>query len=210
QEAEWNREIEIFLQQLDCGREEAPKVVEKLPGLKELPPKWKYVFLGENRKKPIVISSVLEPFEEEELLNEAKTVNDSLEGDLNGIIHICCLHTPKKDKEFNPVVQSREIPTPTLEDLVKEEIMKLFETGVIKCVLDSLRLNPVGGTSKTKGSKKPPKRSIKRKRFKWKTKKENPKSDPESVNSWLIDCKVAPLKKVNKRSRVESKLKYPP
>ncbi|MCI86350.1 hypothetical protein A2U01_0107631, partial [Trifolium medium] len=41
QEAEWNREIEIFLQQLDGGLEEAPKVVEKLPKLKELPPKWK-------------------------------------------------------------------------------------------------------------------------------------------------------------------------
>ncbi|MCI51236.1 hypothetical protein A2U01_0072480, partial [Trifolium medium] len=65
-------------------------------------------------------------------------------------------------------------------------------------------------TSKTKGSKKPPKRSIKRKRFKWKTKEDNPKSDPASVNSWLVDRKVAPLKKVNKRSRVESKLKYPP
>ncbi|MCI73500.1 hypothetical protein A2U01_0094764, partial [Trifolium medium] len=34
--------------------------------------------------------------------------------------------------------------------------MKLFKTGVIKCVLDSLRVNPVGVTSKTKGSKKPP------------------------------------------------------
>ncbi|MCI49647.1 hypothetical protein A2U01_0070891, partial [Trifolium medium] len=45
QEAEWNREIKIFLQQLDDDQEEAPKVVEKLPELKELPPKWKYVFL---------------------------------------------------------------------------------------------------------------------------------------------------------------------
>ncbi|MCI40800.1 hypothetical protein A2U01_0062033, partial [Trifolium medium] len=113
QEAEWNREIEIFLQQLDGGLEEAPKVVEKLPGLKELPPKWKYVFLRENRKKPFVISSVLDPFEEEELLKEAKTVNASLEGDLNGMIPIYCLHAPKKDKDFNPVVQSREVATPT-------------------------------------------------------------------------------------------------
>ncbi|MCI56057.1 hypothetical protein A2U01_0077308, partial [Trifolium medium] len=61
QEAEWNREIGIFLQQLDGGLEETPKVVEKLPKLKELPPKWKYVFLGEELKKPIVISSLLNP-----------------------------------------------------------------------------------------------------------------------------------------------------
>ncbi|MCI78719.1 hypothetical protein A2U01_0099990, partial [Trifolium medium] len=43
-EEEWNHEIGVFLQQLDYGLEEAPKVVEKLPELKELPHKWKYVF----------------------------------------------------------------------------------------------------------------------------------------------------------------------
>ncbi|MCI66478.1 hypothetical protein A2U01_0087736, partial [Trifolium medium] len=72
QEAEWNREIEIFLQQLENDLEETPKVVEQPPELKELPPNWKYVFLGEKFKKPIVISSGLTPLEEEELLGEAK------------------------------------------------------------------------------------------------------------------------------------------
>ncbi|MCI62721.1 hypothetical protein A2U01_0083978, partial [Trifolium medium] len=78
QEEEWNREIEIFLQQLEDDLEETPKVGEKLPELKALPPKWKYVFLDEKLKKPIVISSVLNPLEEEELLREAKAVNDGL------------------------------------------------------------------------------------------------------------------------------------
>ncbi|MCI71402.1 hypothetical protein A2U01_0092665, partial [Trifolium medium] len=40
QEAEWNHEIEIFLQQLDDDLEETLKVVEKPPELKELPPNW--------------------------------------------------------------------------------------------------------------------------------------------------------------------------
>ncbi|MCI88165.1 hypothetical protein A2U01_0109451, partial [Trifolium medium] len=71
-----------------------PKVVEKLPQLKELPPKWKYVFVGGDSKKPIVISSLLTPLEEEELLKEAETVNDVLGWDLNGVIPIYCLHTP--------------------------------------------------------------------------------------------------------------------
>ncbi|MCI81248.1 hypothetical protein A2U01_0102521, partial [Trifolium medium] len=60
--------------------------------------------------------------------------------------------------------------------------MKLFETGTINCMPDSLRVNPVDVTSDKGGFKKPPKRSIKKKRFKWKTKEENPKSDPASVN----------------------------
>ncbi|MCH90390.1 hypothetical protein A2U01_0011305, partial [Trifolium medium] len=176
QEAEWNREIEIFLQRLEDDLEEAPK-------------------------KPIVISSVLTPLEEEELVKEAKTVNDSLEGDLNGMIPIYCLHTPKKDKDLNPVVQPQEVPTPTLGDLVEKEVMKLFKTGMIKCMPESLRVNPVDVTSKEKGFKESPKRSIKKKKFKWKIKGENPKSDPAGENSWRVDRKVAPLKKVQKKER---------
>ncbi|MCI34534.1 hypothetical protein A2U01_0055754, partial [Trifolium medium] len=72
QEAEWDSEIEIFLQQLEDDLEETPKVVERPPELKELPPSWKYVFLGDEFKKPMVISSMLTPLEEEELLREAK------------------------------------------------------------------------------------------------------------------------------------------
>ncbi|MCI67048.1 hypothetical protein A2U01_0088306 [Trifolium medium] len=57
---------------------------------------------------------------------------------------------------------------------------------------------------------KPPKRSSKKKRTKWKTKGESLKSYPASVKSLLVDLNNAPLKEENKRSRVESKLKYPP
>ncbi|MCI41828.1 hypothetical protein A2U01_0063062, partial [Trifolium medium] len=59
--------------------------------------------------KPIVISSLLTLLEEEELLKEVETVNDGLGGDLNGVIPIYCLHTPKKDEDLNPVVQSQEL-----------------------------------------------------------------------------------------------------
>ncbi|MCI52981.1 hypothetical protein A2U01_0074227, partial [Trifolium medium] len=95
-------EIEIFLQQLEGDLEETPKLVEKPPELKEIPPNWKYVFLGEEVKKPIVISSLLTPLEEEELLKEAKTVNDGFGENLGGMIPIYCMHTPKKNKERNP------------------------------------------------------------------------------------------------------------
>ncbi|MCI55065.1 hypothetical protein A2U01_0076315, partial [Trifolium medium] len=71
--------------QLDDGLEEAPKVVEKLPESKEIPPKWKYMFVGGDSKKPIVTSSLLTPLEEEELLKEAETVDDVLGWDLNGV-----------------------------------------------------------------------------------------------------------------------------
>ncbi|MCI56109.1 hypothetical protein A2U01_0077360, partial [Trifolium medium] len=85
------------------------------------------MFIGEGFKKPIVISSLLTPFEEEELLKEAWMVHDKLEGNLNGMIPIYLLHAPKKDKELNPVSKSQDVSIPTLEDLVRKEVMKLFE-----------------------------------------------------------------------------------
>ncbi|MCI29908.1 hypothetical protein A2U01_0051117, partial [Trifolium medium] len=161
--AEWNREIEIFLQQLEDDLEETPKVIEKLPELKELPPKWKYVFLGENPKRPIVISSVLTPFEDEGLLKEAKTVNDSLEGDLNGMIPIYLLYTPKSDpKGSNPVDRSQEVLIPTMQVMMEDESRKLDEADNMNVIPDNFRKVSGHGISKTKKPKKLPKRSIKR------------------------------------------------
>ncbi|MCI10136.1 hypothetical protein A2U01_0031228, partial [Trifolium medium] len=179
QEAEWNQEIEIFLEQLDDDLKETPNVVAKPPELEELPLNWKYVFLGKEGMKPIVISSMFTPLEEEELLGEVEKMNDSLEGELNGMVPVYCLHTLMKDKDFNPDCQDQEIATLTLEDGVKKEAMKSFETGKIDCMPNSLRVYPVGVASKTKCFKQPPRRFIKRKRFKWKIKKEKPKSDSE-------------------------------
>ncbi|MCI51226.1 hypothetical protein A2U01_0072470, partial [Trifolium medium] len=92
---------------------------------------------------------------------------------------------------------------------MEDESMKFDETDNKSIATDDVRTTSVHVISKTKGQKKLPKRSIKRKRFKWKFKKEILKSDPASVGSWSFKRKVAPWKKVNKRSRVESKLKYP-
>ncbi|MCI73845.1 hypothetical protein A2U01_0095109, partial [Trifolium medium] len=75
---------------------------------------------------------------------------------------------------------------------------------------DSFRVNSVHVTSKKEGSKKTPKRSCNKKRKKWKTKGEGLKSYPASVKSLVVDLNIDPLKEEHKRSRVESKLKYPP
>ncbi|MCI65066.1 hypothetical protein A2U01_0086324, partial [Trifolium medium] len=76
-------------------------------------------------------------------------VHDKLEGSLNGMTPIYCMHAPKKDKELNPVSQPQEFFIPTLEELVRKEVMKLFETGMTNGVIESLRVNPVDATSRT-------------------------------------------------------------
>ncbi|MCI67421.1 hypothetical protein A2U01_0088680, partial [Trifolium medium] len=66
-----------------------------------------------------------------------------------------------------------------MQVLMKDESMKLDETDNIIATPDNFRKGSVHVISKTKEPKKPPKRSIKGKRFKWKIKKKKPKSGPE-------------------------------
>ncbi|MCI74043.1 hypothetical protein A2U01_0095307, partial [Trifolium medium] len=69
---------------------------------------------------------------------------------------------------------------------MKDESMKLDETDNMDVNSDNSRIDLVHVRSKTKKLKKPPKWSIKGKRFKWMFKKEKPKSDPEDMCSWLV------------------------
>ncbi|CAJ2662862.1 unnamed protein product [Trifolium pratense] len=120
-EEEWDHEIEIFLQNLDNPLEEEkePKAIKKPPELKELPPKWKYVFLGGDSRKPMIISGLLTPLEENDLLKEAEKVNDDLGWVLDGVVPIYCLHKVAK-KEPNPVVNPQKSSTSTLKALMNQ------------------------------------------------------------------------------------------
>ncbi|CAJ2636878.1 unnamed protein product [Trifolium pratense] len=176
-EEEWEHEIEIFLQNLDnpLEEEEEPKAIKKPPELKELPPKWKYVFLGGDSRKPMIISDLLTPLEENDLLKEAEKVNDDLGWDLDGVVPIYCVHKVAKEEELNPVVNPQKSSTSTLKASVK------------------------------KGSKKSSSRSCKKERTNLKAKWEGLKSDSGSVKSLLFDINIAPLNEENKRSRARLK-----
>ncbi|CAJ2653046.1 unnamed protein product [Trifolium pratense] len=177
-EEEWDHEIEIFLQNLDNPLEEEkePKAIKKPPELKELPPKWKYVFLGGDSRKPVIISDLLTPLEENDLLKEAEKVNDDLGWVLDGVVPIYCLHKMAKEEKPNPVVNPQKSSTSTWKASVK------------------------------KSSKKSPSRSSKKERTNLKAKWEGLKSDSGSMKSLLFDINIAPLNEENKRSRCNSLL----
>ncbi|MCI82942.1 hypothetical protein A2U01_0104216, partial [Trifolium medium] len=62
-----------------------------------------------------------------------------------------------------------------MQVLMEDEPRKLDETNNMNTTLDNFQKASIHVMSKTKEPKKPPKRSIKGKRFKWKIKKEKPK-----------------------------------
>ncbi|MCI09287.1 hypothetical protein A2U01_0030371, partial [Trifolium medium] len=82
----------------ESTKKEATKAIP--PNSKALPPNWKYVFLGEyDCKQPVIISGLLTPLEEEELLKDLRVNNGVMGWDLNGVIPAFCFYKTKKEKD---------------------------------------------------------------------------------------------------------------
>ncbi|KAK2409394.1 hypothetical protein QL285_044821 [Trifolium repens] len=187
----------------DSTKEKATKPI--VPELKQLPPQWKYVFMSENSKNPVIISSSLTPLEEEELLKDFKQDQDATGFNLEGTTPVIYSHKVKKEEEPTPGEVLVEPHAPTLEDLVKREVMKLVESGMVNPAPTLLKVE--GNVKRPK--KVPPKAKKKTKnkgKIKWKEFKKQPVLD----NALMVDHIVTPMREEQKRSRIESHLKYPP
>ncbi|CAJ2672314.1 unnamed protein product [Trifolium pratense] len=160
-EDEWEREIELCLSNLNATRiDESPKFENllevndkdqmeeerKVPELKQLPSHLKYVFLSDDASFPAIISSKLTHLEEEKLLRVLKS-NKAAMGwtisDLKGISPTFCMHKIKLEAEFKPVVQPQRRLNPTMKEVVKKEVLKLLEAGMIYPISDSAWVSPV-------------------------------------------------------------------
>jgi len=150
-------EVEECVQQLKASRTESArrkfevletKGVEKpvAPELKELPSNLKYVFLSEDATKPAIISSSLSALEEEKLMRVLRDNKAALGwniSDLKGISPAYCMHKIHLEAEYKPVVQPQRRLNPTMKEVVKKEVLKLLDTGMIYPISDSAWVSPV-------------------------------------------------------------------
>ncbi|PNX75451.1 hypothetical protein L195_g031387, partial [Trifolium pratense] len=148
-EEEWEKEIEICLNNLSANRvDENPKVEDifevkadgkkeesKVLELKQLPSHLKYVFLSGDASLPAIISSTLTEVEEEKLLRVLRSNKEAMGwsiSDLKGISPTFCMHKFKLEEEFKPVVQPQRRLNPTMKEVVKKEVLKLLEAEGVK------------------------------------------------------------------------------
>ena len=114
--------------------------------MKALPPHLKYSFLERNAKKPVIFSSSL-TVEEERRLIEVLKLNQEAIGwklsDLKGISPAYCIHQIHMETDFKPVAQSQRRLNPNMKEVVKKEVQKLLEAGMIYPILDSAWVSPV-------------------------------------------------------------------
>lgn len=131
------------------------EVEEKVsPELKQLLPHLKYVFLGEDALNPVIISSSLSKLEEEKLirvLREYKKTIGWTISDLKGISPSFCMHKIMLEDEFKPVVQPQRRLNPTMKEVVRKEVLKLLEAGMIYPISDSAWVSPVQVVPKKEG-----------------------------------------------------------
>ncbi|KAJ9701021.1 hypothetical protein PVL29_006391 [Vitis rotundifolia] len=119
----------------EAVKEEAPKLI-----LKSLPTELKYAYLEENKKCPVVISSSFTTDQEEcllEVLRRCKKAIGWQINDLKGISPLVCTHHIYMEEEAKPVHQPQRRLNPHMQEVVRAEVLKLLQAGIIYPISDS-------------------------------------------------------------------------
>ncbi|CAN6579422.1 unnamed protein product [Malus baccata var. baccata] len=124
------------------------ELVEMPPSLelKLLLSHLKYVFLGEQETLPVIISSSLTAQEEDKLvrvLREYRTAIGWTLADIKGISPTTCMHRILLEEGAKPSREAQRRLNPPMIDVVKKEIIKLLDCGVIYPISDSHWVSPV-------------------------------------------------------------------
>ncbi|KAM1889595.1 hypothetical protein ACFX13_047560 [Malus domestica] len=122
--------------------------------LKPLPDHLKYAFLGEEETLPVIVSSSLTALEEEKLirvLKEHKTAIGWTLADIKGISPTTCMHRIFLEEGAKPTREAQRRLNPPMMEVVKKEIIKLLDCGVIYPISDSHWVSPVQVVPKKSG-----------------------------------------------------------
>ncbi|CAN6547334.1 unnamed protein product [Malus baccata var. baccata] len=122
--------------------------------LKPLPSHLKYIFLGENETLPAIISSSLMAQEEEKLLRVLKEFKSALGwtlADIKGISPTTCMHHIFLEEGAKLTREAQRRLNPHMMEVVKKEIIKLLDCGVIYPISDSRWVAPVQCVPKKSG-----------------------------------------------------------
>ncbi|KAD4585817.1 hypothetical protein E3N88_23418 [Mikania micrantha] len=120
---------------------ESPPILE----LKVLPSHLEYAFLGEDSTLPVVISSRLSEEEKSKLLCVLKVYKSAIAwrlSNIQGISPAYCTHRILIEDEYKPVVQPQRRLNPNMQEVVKKEVLKLMDAGLIYPISDSSWVSP--------------------------------------------------------------------
>nr|GEW78868.1 reverse transcriptase domain-containing protein [Tanacetum cinerariifolium] len=116
--------------------------IEEPPNLKlkELPSHLEYAFLEGNDKLPIIISKELKDEEKSALLKVLKSHKWEITwkiSDIKGIDPHFCTHKILMEDDFKPTVQHQRRVNSKIHEVIKKEVIKLLDAGLIYPISDS-------------------------------------------------------------------------
>ncbi|GJV29526.1 reverse transcriptase domain-containing protein [Tanacetum coccineum] len=114
--------------------------------LKELPPHLEYAFLEGDDKLPVIIAKDLKDEEKVALLKVLKSHKRAIAwklSDIKGVSPEFCTHKILMEEDYEPSVQSQRRVNPKIHDVIKKEVEKLLDAGLIYPISDSPWVSPV-------------------------------------------------------------------
>ncbi|GJR91079.1 reverse transcriptase domain-containing protein [Tanacetum coccineum] len=114
--------------------------------LKDLPSHLEYAFLEGTSKLPVIIAKDLKKEEKEQLLKVLKSHKRAIAwkiSDIRGINPNFCTHKILMEEDFKPVVQQQRRVNPKIHEVIKAEVIKLLDAGLIYPISDSPWVSPI-------------------------------------------------------------------
>nr|GFA59561.1 reverse transcriptase domain-containing protein [Tanacetum cinerariifolium] len=130
------RELKICEAKSDKSLIDEPPEVK----LKDLPPHLEYSFLEGDDKLPVIILKDLSKEEKTALITVLKSHKRAIAwklSDIKGIDPEFCTHKILMEEDFEPAVQHQRRINPKLHNVIKNEVLKLLDVGLIYPISDS-------------------------------------------------------------------------
>ena len=116
------------------------------PQLKQLPEHLRYAFLGDSYTFPVIVAASLTPGEKEKLLRvlrEHRTALGWTISDIKGISPSICMHKILMEELYKLSIKPQRRLNPAMKEVVRAEILKLLNAGIIYAISDSSWVSPM-------------------------------------------------------------------
>jgi hypothetical protein len=131
----------------DSKKMNIPSVLKSLElELKQLPSPLKYAFLESKQQLPVIIAAELTTTQETSLislLQKHKRVIAWQMTDIKGISPTISMHKILLEENSKNSVECQRRLNPIMKEVVKKEIIKWLDAGIIYPIFDSVRVSPV-------------------------------------------------------------------
>ncbi|KAI3743725.1 hypothetical protein L1987_56790 [Smallanthus sonchifolius] len=138
----WNKELKPSLVE--------PPQLE----LKELPSHLKYAFLGKEKTLPVIVASDLTEDQEKELLKVLVAHKSAIGwtiADLKGISPSVVMHKIITEPDAKPARDTQRRLNPNMREVVKKEVLKWLDAGIVYPISDSTWVSPTQTVPKKAG-----------------------------------------------------------